>query len=188
MPWSWIRKLRSPNQNTNLDRERGRGGRMDSKRKQLMEKEMRNIKEWVTVPILYMMQRLWDKWSLKIFFKICHIFKTSVWVSWSLYSVYLLTCDQQFLKPLYSQRSVCPWCTQTHPLSLWRTSCVQPSDSWGNRACDHRKTGGQTRHLCYPERQTGRDEKQRNHKFCQTTLHCSFSVSAVWETNQCFNN
>lgn len=34
MPWSSILKLRSPNQNTSLDRDRDKGGRKDSKRKQ----------------------------------------------------------------------------------------------------------------------------------------------------------
>lgn len=68
------------------------------------------------------------------------------------------TCGPRFVEPSETQISASRWCTQTHLFSLWRTACVQPSDSWGSRACGRRTTGGQTRRLCCPEGRAGREE------------------------------
>lgn len=70
-----------------------------------------------------------------------------------------LTYGRRFLEPFETQISVSRWCTQTHLFSPWRTACAQPSDSWGNRACGRRTTGGSSRLLCCPERHAGREKR-----------------------------
>lgn len=49
MPWSSILKLRSPNQNTSLDRDRDKGGRKDSKRKQSKNVKKKSKKKAFTL-------------------------------------------------------------------------------------------------------------------------------------------